>query len=461
VEPSTGAEAPHRQSPTYGLRPSLLLTAYAAILLAPLVIARMLGYPPRTFRDELSSALAMVAFSGLLVEFVLSGRFQTISGRIGIDVTMRFHQLMARSLAAFILVHPFLYETGAQSYPRPDDVTRQLTLGLSLANVASGITAWIALFVLIGLAIFRNSLHWSYEAWRLSHGIAAVIVAVFGFHHTLSAGRYSETAVLSVFWLGHLMIALFTIVWVYLITPLRQLRHPYRVSSIRPVAHKTWELAVEPSRGDPLRFEPGQFVWLTLDRSPFAITEHPFSISSSPAMRPRIEFLIKEAGDFTNRIGDVPVGASAYVDGPHGALTLAGRDGAGIAFIAGGVGLAPLLSILRQLAVESDRRPMKLIYGNRSEHQIAYRQELSALQGKLNLQIELVLAEPPDGWTGRTGRLDRATLVACLSDLADEDRRSWLYFVCGPAPLIDSVERDLVLLGIPLRQIVTEKFSYD
>jgi predicted ferric reductase len=438
--------------------PRLLLGAYGGLILSPVVVAWSLGFPPRSFLDELSSALAMMAFAGLLLEFVLSGRFETISGGIGIDVTMRFHQLMARPLAVFVLVHPLLYTTSVQSYPPPGDVTRQWTLGLALDNVVTGTVAWLALMLLVVLALLRTRSDWSYEAWRLSHGLAALVFAAFATHHTLDAGRYSSAPVLAAFWGALLAIAVLSLTWVYVITPLRQLRSPYRVTSVRQVALKTFEVAIEPTRGEALAFEAGQFVWLTLDRSPFAITEHPFSIASSPSMRPRLAFLIKQAGDGTDAVARLRSGTRAYVDGPHGALTITGRSGTRLVLIAGGVGLAPIISILRQAAATEEPRPVLLVYGNRCEEQIAYRDELLDLRRRLALQIELVLSEPPTGWTGRVGLLDRAMLEACLPT---HGRADALYVVCGPAPVIEGVERDLVALGVPLSQIVSETFSYD
>ena len=440
------------------VEPAILLGLYVVVVLTPLVLAYMLGYPPRSFRDELSSALAMCAFAALLLEFVLSGRFRSVSGRIGIDITMRMHQLMARSLALFIIVHPFLYTTAVPDFPRPDDVTGQLGLGLTWSSLLTGLVAWIMLLVLTLLAIYRTRLDWSYEAWRLSHGLGAVLVALFGLHHPVHAGRYSSQPVLTGYWYLLVAVALLTVLWVYLVRPWRQSHHLYEVTSVRPIAQKTWEVAIEPRTGHALRFEAGQFVWLKLDRSPYSITEHPFSIASSPSMRPRIEFMIKEAGDTTNRIGTLSVGVRAYMDGPHGALTMAGRSGERIVLIAGGVGLAPLLGILRQLADEGDRRPVLLIYGNKTEAQIAYRDELATLKERLALEVELVLQQVPDGWQGRQGILDRRNLEAYLPA---DDRAKALYFVCGPSAVIDSVERDLVEIGVPLKQIVSEKFSYD
>ena len=353
-----------------------------AIALTPLVLAYLQDLPPRNFSDEFSSAVAIVAFAMLLMEFVLSGRFRFVSGSTGIDLTMRFHQLIARSLTVLILIHPFLYVTPLKP-SLPWDTTGQLTLGLSPESLVTGILGWLLLAVLVVSAIFRDQLPYRYEAWRLSHGFGAGLIAILGTLHALDAGRYSAHPYLASFWLGMLALTLFTLFYVYVVTPLLQMRHPYRVASVKKVARKTWELNIEPTSSPAIEFDAGQFVWLTLDRSPFAITEHPFSISSCPADRPLIGFTIKEVGDFTKTVGSTPPGASVYIDGPHGNLTLAGRSGAGIAFIAGGVGLAPIMSMLRQLRAENDERALKLIYGNRLDEQIMYRNELDELKGDL------------------------------------------------------------------------------
>jgi predicted ferric reductase len=254
------------------------------------------------------------------------------------------------------------------------------------------------------------------------------------------------------------VIALASLAYVHVVTPLRQLRHRYRVGAVRSVARKTWELSIEPERGPALEFDAGQFVWLTVGRSPFAITEHPFSLASCPSDRPRVTFLVKEAGDFTNTVGRIRPGTSAYLDGPHGNFTLVGRAGAGLIFIAGGVGLAAILSILRQLQAESDPRPMKLIYGNRTEDQIAYAAELEEFRRALDLDLVHVLSEPPPNWPGEVGMFDEELLRRRLS-FDGQDR--WLHFVCGPPPMIEAVEGALAGLGVPLRQIVSEKFKYE
>lgn len=433
----------------------LLLLLYLGLALAPLGLASLLDLPRRSPRDDIASGLASVGLAMLLMEFVLSGRFRLVSDRIGIDRTMRFHQLISWSLLAFILLHPLLYQT---SLARPAGAGGSTGLGLNGMSLLSGGIAYLLLPALVLAAIFRDRSGETYEGWRLVHLAGAIIVAVLGVHHTLLAGHYAAHPVITGYWLLLLGLALFSVAWVHLIMPLRMRRHPYHVRSVQPVALRTWDVTVEPASGQALDFAAGQFVWLTLGRSPFSLREHPFSISSAPARRPAITFTIKEAGDFTNTIGDLRPGTVAYIDGPHGNFTLEGREASGIGLIAGGVGMAPIMSILRQLLAEQSRLPIVLVYGNRLEEQILYRAELEAMREVLNLEIVHVLGEPTESWKGETGQPDEAILRRYFSA---SDAADWLYFVCGPAGMIDMALDVLTRNGILYRRIVSERFRYD
>lgn len=441
-----------------GMPATVLVAAYVGLVLAPLVIAALRGGPPRPWRDELATGLALVGFVVLFLEFLLSGRFRAISGRIGIDTTMRAHQLLARTALLFLLVHPFLYTSGLQPFAMPSGLGEHTGLGLTGPSILTGVTAWVLLALLVILAIGRDQLPYSYEAWRASHGLGALLLAALGTHHALEAGRYSADPVLAGLWLGLLGLATLTLVHVYLFRPLGLLARPWRIEAVERIADRTWSVRLVEERPGRFRFHAGQFAWATLDRSPFSLVEHPFSIASAPAQLPRLEFVIKEAGDFTGRLDRLRLGGRGYLEGPHGNFTLAGRTAEGVALIAGGVGIAPMLSLLRQAAAERDRRPWLLIYGNRHAGQIVHPEELDGLRERLDLRIVHVLGEPPAGWTGAVGQLDRALLE---QHVELPRMAGWVYFVCGPPAMIDAVEHDLVGLGIPLRQIVAERFRYD
>jgi predicted ferric reductase len=365
--------------------------------------------------------------------------------------------VIARLLALFILIHPFLY-TLPMSGSRPWDPTGASVLNLDSAGFITGGLAWLLLPVFIALALFRRDLPYRYETWRLMHGLGAALIAILTLHHALDAGRYSSDPALTVFWVGMTGAALGTLFTVYILRPLHQLRRPYRVETLEKIAAKTWRLVIRPIGEHALSFRPGQFIWLTLNRPPFAITEHPFSISSCPAQGPRLEFTIKEAGDFTNRIGTLPVGARAWIDGPHGSMILPADPAVGLTFIAGGVGMAPIMSMLRQLRADGDTRPITVIYGNRAADQIMYRPELDEMTRELDLAIHYVLSEPPPDHPGPVGMIDEAMLRRLVTPTTGQER---MYIVCGPTPMIDGVAASLGRLGVPASHIRSEKFSYD
>ena len=439
------------------MHPRLLLILYLGVIFAPFGLAHLQGLPRRPIQDELSSGLALVAFAIILIEFVLSGRFQTISARIGMDVTMRFHQLLARTALAAIALHPFLYSAPLNP-PLPWDVTRQSTLGLDGPSIVTGLVAYFLLPALVLTAVFRDQLGWKYEAWRLAHGVGAFLIALAGAHHSVQAGRYSSEPLLAGYWFFLLALAVGSLAWIYAVKPLYQLLHPYTVKSVHRIAERTWEIVIEPEGRSGLRFAAGQFVWLNIGNSPFLLNENPFSVSSAPRASADTAFVIKEVGDFTRSIGTIKPGTRAYVDGPHGNLTLDGRRGKGVALIAGGVGIAPLLSILRDLVQTGDRRPIMLVYGNRKQDQIVYEAELARFNERKNISIVHVLSEPPPGWQGSVGVLD-ADLIR--SQFGFEDAGAWLYLICGPPAMMQACEKALIALGVPSKQIVSERFQYD
>ena len=437
----------------------LLLVLYLATTLAPVGLAWAAGMPPRPFLDDLSSGLAMTAFAAMLVEFVLSGRFKLVSDRIGIDLTMRLHQLFARTVLALVLVHPVLYTLPIPNGPLPWDVTAAEHLRLDAATMLTGGAAWVLLAGLVATGIGRDSLACSYEVWRFAHGLGALLVAGFTAHHAFEAGRYTAAAPVAWFWIGLMGVAALTIAWVYLISPLLDLARPFEVAGCRRIAERTWELVITRRDGRPFAFEAGQFVWLSLARTPFTLRENPFSIASAPGDGRRVEFVIKEVGDFTRSLDGVRPGRRAWVDGPHGALTLPGPEVPGIGLIAGGVGVAPLLAMLRQMQAAGDARPVVLLYGNRLESQIVYPDELDRLNEQPNVDVVHVIGEPTEGWPGLTGVIDPASIDAAFG--ARDPGGRWTYLLCGPPPMLDAVEEALMARGVPARQIRSERFVYD
>lgn len=429
---------------------AVLILIYLCLVLAPLGLAWVQDLQARALLDELATGTGMAALAILLVEFLLSGRFRTISRPFGMDVTMRFHQLLARTALALVVLHPVLYTTWdkrPQGHPQAfQSVTYDAT------GLLTGIAAFLLLGAIIAMAMNRSDLGYRYELWRLIHGLTATAMAGLAVFHATDLGRYSAAPALYWYWWGLFALAVLSLLFVYIVKPLARLRRPWHVAHVAHVAERMWHITLAPEGHDGLTYQAGQFAWARFGQSAFGLNENPFSIASAPAAGPEVSFLIKELGDSTRSIGALKPGTCAYLDAPHGHLTIANRDAPGIALIAGGVGLAPMLGILREMKATGDTRPTSLLYGNRHKGQIAFSEELDTLTG----EVHHVLTEPDAHWTGDTGYIDHALLARHFTDRTD-----WLFVLCGPPPMLDAVEDALIALGVPARNILSERFVYD
>lgn len=436
---------------------ALLVMFYLGLTCAPLVLAAVQGHAPRPLRDELASGVALAGLAILLVEFVLSGRFRVISGRIGMDVTMRLHQLLARAATVMILLHPYLY-AGPQSLSGRLTPPVSVALNYDWPGLWPGIVAWLLLGALMVIALGRDGL-FRHEHWRAMHGLMALGMAGLGVLHATRAGRYSADPTLAGLWRALFAVAVFSLFWVYVIKPAMKARRPWTVSAVTCLAEKTWELRLRPEGHTGLRYQSGHFAWISVGRPAVSLDENPFSIASAPADGLDLRFVIKELGDFTNRIGGIRPGTRAYVDAPFGSLTLdRHRDAAGVALIAGGVGIAPMLSHLRQLDADVDPRPRLLLYANRTIDQIVCDAELKARTIDGPLRVVHVLSEPPENWTGETGFV---TAKMIRRHFDQDALRTWVFVLCGPPPMLHAVEQALTDLGVPPKNIRLEQFSYD
>jgi predicted ferric reductase len=113
-----------------------------------------------------------------------------------------------------------------------------------------------------------------------------------------------------------------------------------------------------------IEFEAGQFAWLKLGGSPFVFEEHPFTIASTATEPWCKEFTIKAMGDFSELVAGLRPGRRVYLDGLHGRFTLSAPPATGFVLLAGGVGVTPMLSMLRTMADENDPRPALLVVGD-------------------------------------------------------------------------------------------------
>jgi predicted ferric reductase len=306
------------------------------------------------------------------------------------------------------------------------------------------------------MALWRVKLKIRYETWHLTHILLAIIAVTAGLLHMVGWGFYLADTRKRALWIGLTMFWFGLLLYVRIAKPLFMLRRPYRISEVRKERGDTSTLVMHPDGHPGFRFTPGQFAWLTVWGSPFKITGHPFSFSSSAAVTDgHVEMTIRNLGDFTGEIHKVPVGKRVYLDGPYGAFTI-GNPADMHVLIAGGIGITPMMSMIRTLADRRDTRPVILFYGNEDWESITFREELEALKARLDLTVVHVLTNPSNGWMGERGFITAEVFKRHLPPpYADHQ-----YFICGPNVMMDAIEKALGEMHVPLSKYHSERYSF-
>lgn len=433
------------------LRAAFWLAVYLGVVLAPLVLLLLVPSPPGAgFWWDTAIGLGFAGLVMMGVQFLLTARFRRATAPFGIDLIYYFHRYLAYVIVAVVLAHPVILlvvEPSLMAELNPLRASWEMT---------AGVGSVVLLLGLVATSAWRKPLGIPYGGWRVAHLILAVGAVALAFAHMWGIGHHSGVPVVRALWAVIGLSVAAVVVRVRVAKPWRLRRRPYRVSDVRRDRGETWILVMDPGGHPGFSFQPGQFAWVTLRASPFAMREHPFSIASAPRPSGQVEFAIKELGDFTRTIGETRPGETAYVDGPYGAFSIDRHpDAPGYVFIGGGIGIAPMASMLEALADRGDARPHVLFAAHSRWERVPLRDRLVGFSERLNLRRVHVLEEPPEEWDGERGFITREMLDRHLP----RQRDRYEYFVCGPIPMIRAVETFLGELGIPMSRVHTELFD--
>ena len=208
----------------------------------------------------------------------------------------------------------------------------------------------------------------------------------------------------------------------------------------------------------PFGFLPGQFLTVTVppDGKP---VRRSYTIASSPTQHDYAEITVKheEQGVVSGSLHDhVKEGDQLECSGPSGSFIFTGRECKCILLIGGGVGITPLMSVLRYLTDRSWPGDIYLLYGIHNPQDFIFREELNYLQQRYpNLRVVVTVSHPEGtDWKGATGRITKELIAQSVPDLA-----SRYVHLCGPVSLMVAVKKALVELGVPAERIKTEAFG--
>jgi ferredoxin-NADP reductase len=203
-----------------------------------------------------------------------------------------------------------------------------------------------------------------------------------------------------------------------------------------------------------LDYKPGQFFFVTLKQGDKELSKH-FSFSSSPTEKDHIEFTKKFTDhEYSLALKAAKVGDWARVDAPYGQFTFEGEYPK-IALLGGGIGITPFMSICKNAADKALSSKITLFYGCRTENDMAFREELEELaQKNKNLKLIYIVTQPNEQWKGATGIINAELIKQLLPDYQEN-----MFYICGPPPMVEAMEKLVVSLGLPKEKLKRELFS--
>ena len=370
--------------------PTRLLLGAALVLLLSALLAGALSIP---FVYESSSMwykagwdkvslragkiLGLAAALLILIQLLLVGRFKCLDRVFGLPKLIQLHRAMAWLIIAAAALHPVcvMYADGMVSVPMQSRYWPEWV----------GVGLMLVLIVQFAASRWRLRLGLEYQKWLWVHRALGFVIIVLTLLHLLnvsesfSAMGFPRIAALAS--AGAVLVG-----WLWIRSGwLRARNNPCKVVSKQSMGRDCVCIELEPANRHKTSYVPGQFVFVSFHKAGFSRQAHPFTISSAPGASGALQFTIRESGDWTRGISNVvSEGGRAYIQGPFGRfghLFLAPEKD--LIMIAGGIGITPMLSMLRHMAHVGDTRFVTLIWSNRSKKDLVFSAELEEFENKL------------------------------------------------------------------------------
>lgn len=433
-----------------GLLRSAWLTGLATTVAGPPLLW-LLTAPAEPTWSRLAVVSGFFALTAIVCAAVLPSRLRSVNRAFGIESVMEMHRFLGSSAAILVLVH---LACVVAADPRS---VALLDFSSAPPRAQAATAATIALVLLVAVAVIKRRLRLSYESWRWMHVGLACAVFVFSALHVVWLDHALKVPVMSATFL--LLVAIVVAVasyrwmWRGLLDPSTE----FVVMQVRAESPTISTVVLAPRGSDGVwGFAPGQFAWVRMGHSP-AAEEHPFTISSS-ARDDYTAFTVRHAGGFTRDLCALPPGSRVWVDGPHGAFSGDVRECSGFVLIAGGVGITPMMSMLRTAADRDDRRPYRLVVVASRLEDLLFREELGFLRGSLDLVVTEVMRRPGYDWHGHRGDLGFGLLSLVLA--STEKPESVDFFLCGPPAMIHDALEVIDALDVEPGRVHTELFDF-
>lgn len=399
----------------------------------------------------LGRLLGLLAVYLILLQVLLIGRAVWMEKTFGLDKLSQVHRLNGKIALFFILLHPILLVSGYSTVAKVNPVNQFLTFVTSYEAVLQAGLAVILFIIIVFTSLYIVRKKLKYEIWYFVH-LFTYLAILLAFGHQLKNGRdFLTNSFFAYYWYGlyifvfgnHLIFRFTRPVYLFV-------KHRFYVEKVVRETPDAVSIYISGKNLKDFTIDPGQFMFLRFLTKDFWWQSHPFSLSKVPDSK-NLRVTIKNVGDFTSIVNRIKKRTPVIVDSGYGIFTQKEAKSNKILFIAGGIGITPVRSLIEQMG--SLRKNVVLIYSSKRKKDVVFKREIDSLLKKYNLRVYYVLSqEKAAGFIH--GRIDTGIITKLVKDLSRRE-----VYICGPVNMIDALRKDLIKIRISPSVIHFEKFS--
>lgn len=400
-----------------------------------LAIARLCGILAATF---------------VLLQFLVMGRAPWIEKVFGLDKLSQFHKWSGYAAISFILIHPVLIVISYAMSGKIPLLQQYMLLLTQYEDVLEADIAAMLFTAVVFFSIYIVRKHLKYEWWYAIHLLTYLAVLLAFGHQLKNGGDFAVNRYFVYYWYFiYFFVFVQTIIFRFGRIGFNYLRFQFRVDHMVKESGDAMSVYISGKELEKFAIKPGQFLIFRFLTKKYWWQHHPFS-GFYIAKDHMIRLTAKNSGDFTSDIGSIKNGTPVLIDGPYGGFTLDKASRQKLLFIAGGIGITPIRTLIEQTAGVYD---ITLLYTNKNSSEIALKKELDNLSAKHHFPITYIITQE-EHYKGEKGRIDAEKIQRLVPDVTTRD-----IFICGPVPMMEGIKQVLLSVGVTSSQIHYEKFS--
>ena len=390
---------------------------------------------------SLGQILGLVGMALFAINLILAGRFKWLDKHFrGLDKVYANHSKIGAISFSMLLFHPLMLvikyiaiSTNAAALFFVPFTSMPITWGI------------VSLFLMIVLLSITFYFKFKYNTWKMSHKFIT-LAFFFGVIHTfMVSSDVSRSMILRYYILGLAFLALLVITRKVVYEKLSLGRYKYKVKNVLELSKDILEIEME-ALDKKMVFTAGQFAFFSFFSLGVNDESHPFSISSSTKDN-SLKITVKNLGDFTSTLKNLKLNDIVIVDGPYGDFSYNNFISKDQIWIAGGIGITPFYSMA--MSLESEYK-VDLYYSVREKMEAVYVKKLIDLsQRNSNFRFKL--------WSAKDrGYINSESVMNLSSGLVGKE-----IFLCGPSIFMESLKDQFVKIGVDIKDIHYEDFSFN